>query len=248
MVKKRAAADEGGIGHNSGDQAAEEEAQRLQLQSIVIQVEKADEAVEKTKAPFDAAKKARNTIFRLAKAAGFMRQEIEARMEEMKAPTHENIAKAQREAKYRNWLGIVTPEQQDMFASTTTPAEVKDEAHWRAEGYKAGLRGLIAEAPEGCGARFVQPFLEGHESGTKDSLAAIAVNAPKKMAEAKPKAEKPKPAEVVVAVQKQAAEDFEADEAELAAQRGRPQRAEVPSPEEIDAQAKKLRAKGFLDS
>lgn len=171
---------------------AKEEAERVQLISYVNRLTAQNQDVEAAKVVFDAAKKARTNTFNLAKAAGFPRGELEDRMKEMQRPVFENVEKEVRVSRHRRWLGCITDEQRAMFTGDETPQSVKDEYHWRSEGYKAGLMGLARAAPDKCPAEHVQAFLKAHESGTTDSLAAIAANAPKPM-------------------RAQAADDFKAD-------------------------------------
>lgn len=206
-----------GPGHNS-KQA--EEAERVQLLSVIAQVQRANEAVEAAKAPFDAAKKSRTTIFRLAKAAGFTRAEIEKRMEEMESPSTDMAIQAEREARHRRWLGILTPEQIKAFTDEGTPQEARDGVYFNGEGHKAGLRGLEAKPPKEVPERFVQEWMRGHESGTKTSLEAIAAIAPKLTGGAQ-------------AVREQAKADFAADNGVD------PEIPSVPDPAEVDKAAKK---------
>ena len=152
---KPTASDDRGIGDNS---AGVEEAERVQLISIVTKVAKHNEEVEAAKVVFDAAKKARTSTFNIAKGAGFSRQEIEGRMEEMNRPTHENVAMEQRVAKHRRWLGIITPEQRE------------------SDGYKVGLVAGLRKAPPGATGEDEQAWLQGYDSGKKDGHDAIAAN------------------------------------------------------------------------
>lgn len=190
----------------SGDNLREvEEAERVQLISFVSRLSTADAAVEEAKVPYDAAKKAKNQLFALAKAADptWTRKYLERRMEEMNRTGFENADEAAREARHRRWLGILTPEQQKMHLDGDTPAEARDEVDFETEGYKAGLRGLAAKPPEKVPARFVQPWMRGHERGFKSQLEAIAANVPK------PKGTSAQ------AVAEQAAREFKADNPEV---------------------------------
>lgn len=177
--------------------AAEQEAERIQLISFVSRITAADGAIEEAKAPFDAAKKARRQIVNLAKAAGFTAKELERRMEEMNNPARDNPEQIAREARHRTWLGIIRPEQTELQLGDKVPAEAKDEAHWKAEGYKAGLRQMIRKPPTECAERFVQPWMNEYDRGLKEVLIA---NAPKGL--------KPSVAD-------KAKEDFKADNPEV---------------------------------
>lgn len=170
---KPTASDDRGIGDNS---AGVEEAERVQLISIVTKVAKHNEEVEAAKVVFDAAKKARTSTFNIAKGAGFSRQEIEGRMEEMNRPTHENVAMEQRVAKHRRWLGIITPEQREMHLSDATPQPAKTLMDRQSDGYKVGLVAGLRKAPPGATGEDEQAWLQGYDSGKKDGHDAIAAN------------------------------------------------------------------------
>lgn len=165
-----------GIGDNS---AAVEEASRIQLISIVAKLSTADEKIEEAKGPLQAAQKHRKTIIGLGKAAGFSAKELEARLAEMRRPTFEMLEQAAREKQHRGWLGIIPEgDQAELLLGEKVPQEDKDEAHFAAEGYKAGLRQMPSNPPTEVPARFVQSFMKGHEKGLMEVLSA---NAPKQM-------------------------------------------------------------------
>lgn len=174
-----------------------EEAERVTLLSFVSKLNVQIAEAERLKAPYDAAKKAINTTFKLANAAGLPRKLLERRMEEMNFTTINMAEEAAREAKHRRWLGILEPEQAEMMLGTSAPQEAKDEVHWRAEGYKDGLRMKAREAPKECSPRFLQAYQEGHEKGFGEATLANA----------------PKPMPLTVAEQAKA--DFEADQREF---------------------------------
>lgn len=176
---------------------AKEEAERVQLISFVSRLTQADAQIEEARAPLTAAQAERSKLVGLAKAAGFTAKELKARMEEMRTPTRKMASLVLREGKQRRWLGIVEPDQSDLLNGTAAPEEAKDEAHWKGEGYKAGLRLMMPKPPTECPERFVQPWMQEHERGYGEATAA---NAPKKT---------PKP------VAQQAAEDFKEDNPEV---------------------------------
>lgn len=182
-----------GPGDNS---KAAEEAERVQLISFVNKLTQQDESVQAAKVVFDAAKKQRTQTFNLAKAAGFSRKELEARLAEMGRPTHEIADEEVRVARHRRWLGVLNAEQQEMFTGKATPQDVRDQENWRADGYKAGLLGLIAKPRFECPERFVQAWLLAHSEGATAFREAEA-------ARANP------------SVREQAAADFAADEPEI---------------------------------
>lgn len=154
--------------------AAELEAERIQLISFVSKLTAADSKIAEAKAPFEAAKKARRQVVNLAKAAGFTAEELEARMEEMNNPQRDNPLRIARESRHRLWLGIVRPEQTELQLGDKVPSEAKDEAHWKGEGYKAGLRQMERKPPPECAERFVQPWLGEYDRGLKEVLIANA--------------------------------------------------------------------------
>lgn len=165
---------EGGIGDNQlGD-----EGDRVQLISIISKLSAADDAIEVAKAPLEAAQAHRKTIIGLGKAAGFSANELKERLKEMKTPTRDMAKKVEREGKHRRWLGIVEPDQSSLMLGTSGPQESKDEAHWKGEGYKAGLRQLANTPPKECHQRFTQAYMQEHERGLNEVLLA---NIPKKL-------------------------------------------------------------------
>lgn len=157
------------IGDNS---MAGEEANRIQLISIVSKLSKADDDIEAAKAPLKLAQKSRKQIIGLGKAAGFPAYELEARLAEMKRPSREMAEIEEREHKHRRWLGILDDKQSELMLGDKVPADDRDEAHWAGEGYKAGLRQMSSTAPTECPERFTQSFMKAHERGLKEVLAA----------------------------------------------------------------------------
>ena len=175
-------------GHNS---EAVEEADRIQLISIVSKLSAAEDAIETARAPLKAAQDHRKTIIGLGKAAGFTASELKARLEEMKTPTREMAEKAAREHKHRRWLGILDADQSKLMLGEETPQERKDEAHWAGEGMKAGLRQLSSTPPTECPERFVQSYMKAHEIGLKQVLEANAPGPLRQRAEAEFKEDNP---------------------------------------------------------
>lgn len=182
------------IGDNS---RAMEEAERVQLISFVSKLSTAEDAIEAAKVPLKAAQKARSQIVGLAKAAGFTAKELERRLEEMRTPTRVMAETAVREHKHRRWLGILDADQSDLMLGDAAPEETKDEAHWKGEGYKAGLRQMDSKPPAECHTRFHQAYMKEHERG---HLEVLTANAPK----ATPRSQA-----------EQAAEDYAADNPEI---------------------------------
>ncbi len=225
-----------------------EEAERVQLLSYVSKLNANKAAVEKAKAPFDEAKKALTQTFRLAKAAGFLRKDLEEYLDKMNDGTRDIVADERRRRRHFEWLGIVGPEQLDVFTDAT-PTFQQDEAHWRGIGYRDGLQAKEGTAPPECPAAFVQMYMQSRDSGFKDMQAALAANVPG--------AHRLKPAASVVGdpaeVGAKAAADFAEDNPDaLAAQTPRrvikaKQEAEIPDPDEVAKAARALKKKeGFL--
>jgi hypothetical protein len=189
----------------AGDNSrAQEEAERVQLISIVGKLSDAEDAIELAKEPLKAAQAARKKIIGLGKAAGFTAKLLERRLEEMKMGSREMAAVEATERRHRRWLGIIDEDQAKLMLGDAAPMEHKDEAHWRGEGLKAGLRNLAATAPPGCPERFVQAFLQERERGLDLAKAANAQAWPDAV-DGRPKA----------TVGEQAAADFEADNPEV---------------------------------
>lgn len=236
QAPKGAAAPRAVIGDNS---EAVEEADRIQMISIVSKLSAAEDAIEEARAPLKAAQDRRKVIIGLGKAAGFTAAELKARLEEMKVPSRDMAERAARERKHRRWLGIIEPEQADLMTGTSAPQETKDEAHWAGEGFKAGLRQLQATPPTEVPERFVQAYMKAHERGLNEVLAAnvpgqsrLAKQAEEDYAADNPEVDLDAAAKALkksdfMKVGQAAEESFEASEEELALQAGRPERDEV---------------------
>jgi hypothetical protein len=192
------------IGDNSD---AQDEADRVQFISVISKLSAADDEIERAKGPYDAAKAARKKIIGLGKAAGYAAKELEARLAELKEDSRKQEETIEREGKHRRWLGIIRPDQPSLGLGGEAPQEVRDQAYWRAEGYKAGLRRLSATPPDGIPERFVQAWLEERGRGAAelhtepDAPLTAAEQARQDFAEDHP--------------------DFEASEEELSAQKPR---------------------------
>lgn len=158
-----------GIGDNS---AAREEADRVQLISIVSRLSAAEGPIELAAATLKAARKERSKIIGLAKAAGFPAWEVEQRLAEMKRPSREMAEIAAREVKQRKWLGILDDEQSELLLGDKVPPDARDEAHYAGEGYKAGLRQMSSTPPPECPAMHTQAYMKAHERGLKEVLTA----------------------------------------------------------------------------
>jgi DNA-binding transcriptional MerR regulator len=172
-----------------------EEADRIQLISIVSKLSAAEDAIELARVPLKAAQDARKKIIGLGKSAGFTAKELTARLDEMNQPSHKMAEQAARERRQRLWLGIIEPDQSALLLGDTAPQEAKDETDWRMRGYRHGLQGRMARLPEGIPTRMDQPWLAGHADGFAAYTAALEGRSP--------------------TVAQQAADDFKADEPEV---------------------------------
>lgn len=223
-----------GPGHNA---AAEEEANRIQLISVIAKLGAANDEIERAKGPLRAAQDVRKKIVGLGKAAGFTAKELEARLAEMTMPSREMAEQAAREHRHRRWLGILEPDQTSLLLGDQAPQEAKDETDWRMRGYRVGLQGRAAKLPEGIPPRMDQPFLAGHADGFTAYTAALEGRAPEPSVAEQAKADyvEDKPEVDVEAAARKlrndpkfmergpAEEPFEATEEELGAQAGRRQ-------------------------
>lgn len=159
-----------GPGHNA---AGEEEANRIQLISIISKLSAADAEIEVARGPLRAAQEARKQIVGLAKSMGFSAKELVARLDEMNQPSHKMAETAARERRHRLWLGIIEPDQTALLLGDQAPQEAKDETDWRMRGYRHGLQGRMAKLPEGIPPRMDQPWLAGHADGFAAYTAAL---------------------------------------------------------------------------
>lgn len=208
-----------------------EEAERVQLISVInkITAAQAIAAISKAKAASD--QKAVTQLFRLGKAAGFPRHELEDRIAKMDQSGRDVADEEKRRARHYKWLGILDEEQLAMISDEGTPIETKDEYHWRGEGWKAGLRGLIRKPPPECPERFVQAFLEDFDKGTESALDAMKAANPKLASTGS----------VVKDVKEKARKDFKAETGLD------PKISETPDPEAVEKAARKQAADWGLE-
>lgn len=151
------------IGDNSAAAAAAEEAQLL---SVIAKIKAQRPQTAKAKAALDAERDKELEIFRLAKAAGFSRKELEGYLEDIDKEDAVEIEEAEeRRTRRRELLGLPTVKRKKQ-AEIDFTSEPRDANWWNGEGYRAGLRGAPAKAPEGMPPEFVQPYLDGWHTAT----------------------------------------------------------------------------------
>jgi len=176
-----------------------EEASKLQLLSYIGKLSAQAKKVAEAKTLYDGEKGTLTEIFRLAKASGFLRKDLQSLLDDMKADGRDLVAEEVKRRKYREWLGLPTGEEQlQLFTSAKAPNEEKDKAYWRSQGYMAGLAGDFCDYPTEGPKRFKAVFEAGWGDGQKAIINADEIlSRPKpapdpEPAPAKPESEKTK--------------------------------------------------------
>jgi hypothetical protein len=147
-------------------QRAKDAAEQAQLLSYLSKLGEQGRTVAARKAELDAARAEMTETFRLAKAAGFDRQELNDLLKDIGTRSKDLVAKEIRRRKLRQMANLPTGEEQLGLFGGDSPSEVKDAAFWRAEGYQAYLRGEEASPPrDRMAARFDQDWLKGWNDG-----------------------------------------------------------------------------------
>lgn len=231
------------------EKAQREEAEAIQLMSIVARIKQALPEVETARAALKGAQEKVNDIFRAAKAQSkdFERGRIMELVEDSKAESRRDVTRNEAvRARFRRLMGLpvgdIAQDQLDLEARL--PEVERDGQYWQSVGYTDGVSGAPSNPPMEC-------VKAGHgnryDQGWKDGQTILAVNMDKAQRRAAPPVA-PKPEETEVerrareaketakakeslanlgkdklpddpkAVGAQAAADFEADQAELAAQ------------------------------
>lgn len=148
------------------------EAERAQLISFMGRLGAAQANSKAAKEEYDGVRGEETKIFRLAKAAGFERQELQSYLNDMQARTKNLVEAERRRRRHRETLGLpVGDDQLDMFAKA--PSEERDRMAWKADGYRAGLQNEECKAPDDIQARFVTDWTASWHDGHKSRLAAI---------------------------------------------------------------------------
>lgn len=159
-------------GDNAAAMLRAEEAQFLSFLAR-IRPKLAEKAIIKTQLDEKAAEI--TEIFRLAKAAGFERKELQGILDDLGAKKANHPEKEARRVRFRRWVGLPVGESDELKAST--PDEVKDAMWWEAEGYRAGIRADEPKPPEGCSPRMDQAWMKGYHNGqTRNAWALSEAN------------------------------------------------------------------------
>lgn len=165
-------------------QKAKEEAEAMQLLSIVAAVKKHDAAIATAKIPYDAAKEERRGTLLTAKKMGFHAYEIEELVKDGKAGERKNVTEAEaRRHRFRKIMGLpVGLSETEQELGERLPDAERDGQFWQNAGYADGVTGIQADPPTAC-------ISAGHgnryDKGYKDGQTILG------LALAKPK-EKPK--------------------------------------------------------
>lgn len=160
------------IGNN---REAVEAAEAAQLLSFTSRLREQQKKTAEKKAEFDAEKANETEIFNLAKAAGFLRKELQELLDDTAVSgQRRKLAESEaRRARFRKILGLPVAgyeEQQDL------PEEVRDEMDWESDGYRAGIRADEPKPPPECSPRFHKAWLKGYHNGqTRNAEALTAV-------------------------------------------------------------------------
>lgn len=202
------------------------EAEEAQLLSVMALMRPALAKVEEAKAVVKERQAEVDSILDRAAAQGFKKGEIRELLKDsaVKGTRKDLRETEERRVRFRRYLGLPVGETQADLAEI--PEAAKDELDWESEGYKAGVLAEEPSPPKKCPERFHQAWMKGYHNGQARNAWALGGgtgNAPKPEAApvVEPAADNPlKPGD----------EGFEASEAELAQQRGRPSTAETDEP------------------
>ncbi len=140
-----------------------EEAQMLSALAK-IRLQKIETA--KAKAVFDGEKAKETELFRLAKAAGFERGELEDMIADAGKDGHELDEAEERRTRLRGYAGLPAGHARNLTKEMDMDREPRDAAWWESEGYRSAIRGAEAKAPEHCPPEFHQSFLQGWHNGS----------------------------------------------------------------------------------
>jgi hypothetical protein len=225
--KKRGGAGKGGNGGNGRPleptdnlspeerKKAREEAEAMQLMSVVAQVKAADRAVAAARVPYDAAVASRKEKIHTAIGMGFKKYEIEDLVKDGNAGERAKIAeKEARRYRFRKIMGLpVSESDADQELTARLPEVEANGQHWQAAGYSDGVSGAPHDPPKACiEAGHGNRYDEGYKDGQAIVMSKSKLTAPKAAPAAEPseferkRAEKAEEKRVKEALDKAAAE------------------------------------------
>lgn len=152
-------------------------AEQAQLISYMSKLGEQKREVDKRRAILKEAQDEMTETFRLAKAAGFERQELNALLKDVGTRSKDLVQAEIRRRRHREWLGLPVGEEQLSMFGEATPSEARDEMLWFAEGYACVMRGDDLTAPSEMAPRFLQKFLEGGHAAQTVIASSMAMAA-----------------------------------------------------------------------
>jgi hypothetical protein len=154
-------------------QAKADEADKVALLSVLGQLRAKQKAVDLAKAPFDAAKKDLTETFRNAKAAGFLRYELEELLKDTsdEETTRTLTDKEMRRARLREFCGLPVGDKGVQEKLALLPTMERDRDYWSREGYRRGLAGLDHVPTDGMPMEFHNAHMEEWHRGQGERIA-----------------------------------------------------------------------------
>lgn len=128
--------------------------------------------VEAKKAEYDVEKAALTDLFRVAKADGFSRKELQAILDDSASSRRNLMAEEERRAQLRTWAGLPAGTQADLFDNT--PSAAIDELAVEGHGYTAGLRGDDSKMPEDYAPMHATAWMRGWHAGQEKLAWALS--------------------------------------------------------------------------
>lgn len=170
--RSRAASPPPPMGHNVAAPVPTKEeleaAEKSQLISFLGRLRDALKIKADKKTAYDAAATSVNEIFALAKAAKFSRKELTELLADGAARNKDLVAAEERRRKLRTFVGLpVGDAQLDMFADEKVPDAEKDKAHWKMDGYRAGLAADEPKPPSECNVP--QEWMKSYHMGQAEN-------------------------------------------------------------------------------
>ena len=166
MARKLKTASAGDVAdRGEGDNLTPEQEERALLLHHFDKLRQQEAKAIAKKAEYDAERATLTDLFRVAKADGFMRKELQALLDDTASMGRNLTEEEERRAKLRAWVGLPAGTQLDLFNS---PLEVQDEQHARGVGYAMGLRGDPCQMPDHLQPRFAQAFADAWGRGQEE--------------------------------------------------------------------------------